>query len=107
MSMIEVKESDFQSQVINSKIPVLVDFWAPWCGPCKLLEPTLEALDRELEGKLKIARINVEDNPAIATQFQVLSIPTLFLFKEGKVVTQFIGTRTKDEIITTLKSYLE
>jgi thioredoxin 1 len=105
--MIEVKENDFQNQVINSGIPVLVDFWAPWCGPCKMLEPTLESLDKELSGKLKIARINVEDNPALATQFQILSIPALLLFKQGKIVSQVVGARPKEEIIATLNPHLK
>jgi thioredoxin 1 len=90
-STINVTDADFQSQVLESDVPVLVDFWAPWCGPCKMAAPVLEKLAGEYEGKLKVCKVNVDEERQIASQHGIMSIPTMFLFKDGQVVDQITG----------------
>ena len=89
-SIIEVTDANFQAEVVESELPVLVDFWAPWCGPCRIVAPHLEELAGERED-LTIVKLNVDDNPQTAAQFNVMSIPTLLLFKHGQVAHQIIG----------------
>lgn len=98
---VQITKSNFENEVLQSSIPVLVDFWAEWCMPCKMIAPVLEELDREYDGKLKIAKLNVDEESDLATRYNVVSIPTLFLFKDGKVVKQQIGAapRTKIEAL--------
>lgn len=105
-SIPEVNQETFDSEVLKSKIPVLVDLWAPWCGPCKALHPTVETISTENEGTLKVVKINIDESPTIATQYSVMSIPTLLLFKEGKVVSQIIGLVSKDKIMNKIGSFL-
>jgi len=95
---IEVTSKNFEEEVLRSEIPVLVDFWAPWCQPCLMMAPALEALAEELEGRLKIAKLNTElpENQLLAFQYQIQSIPNMKLFKNGKVVKEFIGLRPKE-----------
>lgn len=102
---IDLTSQNFEEEVIQSKIPILVDFWAPWCQPCIMMGPALEQLAEELDGKVKIAKLNVEnaENQQLAFQYQIRSIPNMKLFKEGKIVKDFIGLRPKE----TLKSELE
>lgn len=100
---LEITDQDFQAQVIESDTPVLVDFWAPWCGPCRMLAPRLEEIATEYEGKLKVVKLNVDDNPAKAGEFGVLSIPTLILFKGGIAAERMVGALPKDQIISSLK----
>ncbi len=88
----------FDQEVLNSEVPVLVDFWAPWCGPCKAMSPTVDALAAEYAGKIKIGKMNTDENPATAMRFQVRGIPTLLLFKGGKVVDQRVGAWPKAEL---------
>jgi thioredoxin 1 len=88
---IDVTDGDFQSQVLESDVPVLVDFWAPWCGPCKMAGPVLEKLAGEYDGKLKVCKVNVDEERQIASQHGIMSIPTMFLFKDGQVVDQVTG----------------
>lgn len=102
----EVSDSDFESEVVNSDLPTLVDFWAPWCGPCKSIAPVLEELAREYEGKVKFVKVNVDDNPRAPTNFNVRGIPNLVLFKAGKVVDQIVGAVPKDQLITSIKKAL-
>ncbi|MDO9578245.1 MAG: thioredoxin [Candidatus Cloacimonadales bacterium] len=97
--MIEVNQDTFENEVLKSEIPVLVDFWAPWCGPCKALSPTVENIAREYEGKLKVCKLNIDSSPNIANRYSIMSIPTLLLFKNGKVETQIIGLAGKDKIV--------
>lgn len=96
--------ANFEEEVINSPIPVLVDFWAEWCGPCKMMIPFLEELAKDFEGKpVKIAKCNVDENPDLAQKYEILSIPAFKIFKGGKVIEEFVGAQTKDN----LKSKLE
>jgi thioredoxin 1 len=104
MSVKEVNESNFQEEVLNSDIPVIADLWAPWCGPCKALHPTVEAIAAEKAGEVKVVKINIDESPSIAGEYQVMSIPTLLFFKDGKVATQIIGLVGKDKIIKKLES---
>ncbi len=104
--MIEVNDNNFTEIVENSDIPVLADFWAPWCGPCKALTPTMEKIAQELEGKIKVVKINVDESPAIAGKFSVMSIPTVILFNQGKVQEQSVGLVSKDKLLKKIQPYL-
>ena len=95
---------NFEDEVENSSLPVLVDFWAAWCGPCKMIAPIIDQLADEFDGKVKIAKLNVDENRDLATRFKVMSIPTLLLFKDGEVVNQLIGARPKAELVKLLEN---
>lgn len=92
----ELTDASFAQEVLKSDQPVLVDFWAPWCGPCRQIAPHVEALAGEFAGKLKVGKINVDDNPSVPTQYRVQGIPTLLLFKDGQVQEQIVGFVPKD-----------
>ena len=96
--MVNVTDQDFESEVLQSGLPVLVDFWAPWCGPCQMMGPIMEELAKEWERKLKVVKVNVDENSALASQYGVMSIPALFLFKNGQVIKQWVGVRNKEEL---------
>ena len=98
MMALEINDSNFKSEVINSEMPVLVDFWAPWCSPCRMVAPVLEELAKEYEGKVKVAKLNVDENRSTASEFGIRSIPTLILFKDGKVFEQTIGVQSKENL---------
>ncbi|HEY6562884.1 MAG TPA: thioredoxin [Pirellulaceae bacterium] len=94
-NVLEITDSTFESEVLNSDRPVLVDFWAPWCGPCRQIAPLIEEISKENEGSVKVGKINIDDSPMYAQQYGVSSIPTLMLFKSGTVVERFVGLQPK------------
>lgn len=96
--VLHINDVDFESVVVNSDIPVLLDFWAPWCGPCKMIAPVLDELAPEFAGKVKIVKMNVDDNQATPAQFGVRSIPTLLLIKNGQVVATQVGALPKTQL---------
>jgi len=96
MSEVTVTDATFDNDVIRSGIPVLVDFWAVWCGPCQMQNPILEEVAREFEGKAKVAKLNVDENPNSAAKYGIMSIPTLIIFKDGNMVKQMIGVQSKE-----------
>ena len=103
---IEIEEAKFDEAVLKATTPVLVDFWAPWCGPCKMVAPVVDELATEYDGKVSFVKVNVDDNPKIASQYGIMSIPTLMIFKEGKPVDTIIGFRPKDELKKSLDTAL-
>lgn len=107
MKPIIVTDANFQSEVIESNIPVLVDFWAIWCGPCKMIAPVIDEIAKEYDGKLKVVKVDVDANQRISTQYGIRSIPTLMLFKGGKVVEQIIGAVSKRYLIEKVTPHLE
>ncbi len=94
----EFSDENFENEVLNSETPVLVDFWAPWCGPCRIIAPVVEELSETYEGKLKVGKLNVDDNQKTSMKFGIRSIPTLLVFKDGEVAEQIIGAVPKTEI---------
>ena len=106
MSEVTLTESNFDQEVLKSDLPVMVDFWAVWCGPCKVLSPLVDELAKDYEGKLKVAKVNVDENNALAMRFGVMSIPTLKFFKNGKVVGEMIGAAPKAVLESEINKYL-
>ncbi len=105
-SVLEFTDGNFQAEVLNSQQPVLVDFWAPWCGPCKMLAPTIEQLAGEFEGKVRIGKLNTDDNPQVASSYGISAIPTVLLFKGGNIVERFVGVTPKGKMSDSLTSHL-
>jgi thioredoxin 1 len=97
-NVVEITDSNFDQQVLKSNEPVLVDFWAPWCGPCRMIAPLVEELAGENRGSIKVGKVNIDDNPGAAQNYGVSSIPTLMLFKGGKIVNQFVGVQPKNRL---------
>ena len=97
-NIVHVTDATFETEVLQSEIPVLLDFWAPWCGPCKMIAPILDQLAEELDGKVKIAKINVDDNQAVPAQFGVRGIPTLIVFKDGQALATKVGALAKNQL---------
>lgn len=104
-NVVNLNESNFAAEVLQSSVPVLVDFWAPWCGPCIQLSPVIDEIANERTGKAKVAKVNVDESPALAGQFRVNSIPALIFFKGGQPVGQLVGRQPKAEILTKLDSF--
>ncbi len=104
MEVKNITQTEFDEEVLKSDIPVLVDFWAPWCGPCKMLNPTIQQVADDFAGKVKVLKLNVDESPQIASRYQVMSIPTLLVFTEGTVKHQLVGVVNKNKIAERLNS---
>ncbi len=103
---IEFTDDQFKAEVLESDVPVLVDFWATWCGPCRMMTPIVEELAKEYEGRAKIGKVNTEHCPNITSEYEIISIPTIIFFKDGKPVDQIIGAVSKDALVKKLDSML-
>ncbi|MCK4881508.1 MAG: thioredoxin [Candidatus Omnitrophica bacterium] len=99
-------DANFEQEILKSDLPCLVDFWAPWCGPCLAVGPVIEEIAREYQGKLKVGKVNVDEAPKVASQYEVTSIPTLSLFKNGERVDTVVGAAPKEQIISVIGSHL-
>lgn len=106
MKPLEVQDSTFETEVLKSSVPVLVDFWAVWCGPCKMIAPVVEEIAGEYAGKIKVVKLDVDNNPDTSMRFSIRSIPTLMLFKNGKVVEQIIGAVPKRNLLDKITPHL-
>ncbi|MQC16896.1 MAG: thioredoxin [Chloroflexi bacterium] len=102
----DTSDATFDADVIQSDLPVLVDFWAPWCGPCRMVAPVVEELSQEYDGKVKFVKLNTDDNPQVAGKFGIRSIPTLLIFKDGELSGQVVGFRPKSELAKHLDAAL-
>ena len=94
----KITDATFKQEVLESALPVVVDFWAEWCGPCRMIAPALEEISHEMEGKVKIVKLNVDENPAVAAQYGIRSIPTLLIFKNGQLASQKVGAASKTDL---------
>lgn len=101
-----VTDSSFKDDVLDSEVPVLVDFWAPWCGPCRMVAPVVEEIAEQYEGKIKVVKLNTDENPQVASQYGIRSIPTLMIFKGGQRVDMVVGAVPKTTLANTLEKYL-
>jgi thioredoxin 1 len=106
MGALHLDEKNFEGEVLKSSLPVLVDFWAEWCGPCKMIAPIIDQLSVELQGKIKVAKVNVDESPDLAGKFNVMSIPTLLIFKNGQPVDQIVGALPKDRLLAKINPHL-
>ena len=102
----QVTDSTFEQEVLKSDVPVLVDFWAPWCGPCRMVAPVVEEIAEQYEGQIKVVKVNTDENPNIASQYGIRSIPTLMIFKGGDKVDMVVGAVPKTTLANTLEKYL-
>ncbi|WP_341526976.1 thioredoxin [Nostoc sp. UHCC 0302] len=102
----QVTDSTFKQEVLDSNVPVLVDFWAPWCGPCRMVAPVVDEIASQYEGQLKVVKLNTDENPQVASQYGIRSIPTLMIFKGGQKVDMVVGAVPKTTLATTLEKYL-
>ena len=102
MPALEITSTNFQGEVVESDVPVLVDFWAEWCGPCRMVGPVVDEISEDYAGRIKVAKLDVDAEPGLASRFGVLSIPTIVLFKDGEVIEQSVGAKPKDRLVREL-----
>jgi thioredoxin 1 len=105
-SVLSVTDNTFEQEVLKAELPVLVDFWAPWCGPCKAVAPVVEDLSKEYDGRLKVVKLNTDENPKTAQAYSIKGIPSLFLFKAGQVVEQVVGAVPKSTLANAVNKHL-
>lgn len=105
-SALQVTDSSFKQEVLESEVPVLVDFWAPWCGPCRMVAPVVDEISEQYAGQIKVVKVNTDENPSVASQYGIRSIPTLMIFKGGQRVDMVVGAVPKTTLATTLEKYL-
>lgn len=101
-----VTDASFKQDVLDSELPVLVDFWAPWCGPCRMVAPVVDEISQQYDGKLKVVKLNTDENPNVASQYGIRSIPTLMIFKGGQKVDMVVGAVPKSTLANTIEKYL-
>lgn len=104
--VLKLNQQNFEAEVLKSELPCLVDFWAPWCGPCKMIAPVIEEIAKEYKGKIKVAKLDVQHAAQIASKFGIISIPTLILFKDGKVAEKSVGALSKESLDLILRRYI-
>jgi thioredoxin 1 len=105
-SALQVTDTTFKEEVLDSEVPVLVDFWAPWCGPCRMVAPVVDEISEQYVGQVKVVKVNTDENPSVASQYGIRSIPTLMIFKGGQRVDMVVGAVPKTTLATTLEKYL-
>jgi thioredoxin 1 len=105
-NVIEFTDDNFPTEVLESSQPVLVDFWAPWCGPCRMIAPTIEELSGEYAGKARVGKLNTDDNPKVASSYGISAIPTVLLFKGGQIVDRFVGVQQKSKMSQSIDKHL-
>lgn len=103
MAIIKITKNNFEEEVLKSKEPILLDFWANWCGPCRMVAPTLDEISEEMQGMAKVGKINVDEETELASRFRVMSIPTLMVMKEGRIAAQAVGVKPKKDILRMLE----
>lgn len=106
MSALHVNDHNFDSEVLNSDLPVLIDFWAPWCGPCRMMSPVVDELADEVDGRLRVVKVNVDEAPATAQKFRISSIPSFAVVRNGEVQTQFAGAVPKERLLAAVRPHL-
>lgn len=104
MAAIRITEQNFDKEVLNSKEPVLLDFWAPWCAPCRMVAPTIEEIAKEVDGTAKVGKVNIDEEGALALRFRIMSIPTLMVIKDGQIVAKKVGVRPRNDILKMLNA---